>query len=258
MRVRFLRNVWRSAYPHRRYAPSSPEGRGEKTGTPPWPSSNGLRKFATGFVTMRVSSLEGKLASLLVASAIAAAVLAAAIAAWFSSAWLGALIAVALLLIPLLWIAHVTMQPVRRLLRALAGSAGSRAARATPASGAARIAVGYRDAAHADRAGADRHARSRGVRQSRLKASVQRGPQPAGARFRGIAAGLPANDAAGDRDRRGQPVRRRAGRRRGDFSSVAPRVPPAGTAASAVSGAADDARTFASGSFHLEARDPGD
>lgn len=74
---------------------------------------------------MRVSSLEGKLASLLVASAIAAAVLAAAIAAWFSSAWLGALIAVALLLIPLLWIAHVTMQPVRRLLRALAGSVAS-------------------------------------------------------------------------------------------------------------------------------------
>ncbi|MEO6968445.1 MAG: ATP-binding protein [Rhodanobacteraceae bacterium] len=74
---------------------------------------------------MRVSSLEGKLALLLVAAAIAAAVLAAVIAAWFSSVWFGALIAIVLLLIPLLWIAHVTMQPVRRLLRALAGSVAS-------------------------------------------------------------------------------------------------------------------------------------
>nr|MDQ2972668.1 ATP-binding protein [Pseudomonadota bacterium] len=74
---------------------------------------------------MRVSSLEGKLALLLIASAIAAAMLAAAIAAWFSGVWFGALIAIVLLLVPLLWIAHATMQPVRRLLRALAGSVAS-------------------------------------------------------------------------------------------------------------------------------------
>ncbi len=74
---------------------------------------------------MRISSLEGKLALLLVGSAAIGAAIAAAIAEWTHSAWLGGVIAVAVCLAPLAWAAHAAMQPVRRLLRALSGSVAS-------------------------------------------------------------------------------------------------------------------------------------
>lgn len=74
---------------------------------------------------MRFSSLEGKLALLLFAAAVVAALLAAAAAAWLGSAWLGAGVAIALCVLPVAWAAHASMQPVRRLLRALSGSVAS-------------------------------------------------------------------------------------------------------------------------------------
>ena len=74
---------------------------------------------------MRLSSLEGKLALLLVAAAVAAAFLSAALAIWTGSLWLAAIVAVLACLLPLLWAAHAAMQPVRRLLRALSGSVAS-------------------------------------------------------------------------------------------------------------------------------------
>jgi nitrogen fixation/metabolism regulation signal transduction histidine kinase len=74
---------------------------------------------------MRYSSLEGKLAQLLIGAAVLGAVLAAALTAWTGSAWLGAVVAIAIGLVPLAWMAHVAMQPVRRLLRALSGSVAS-------------------------------------------------------------------------------------------------------------------------------------
>jgi nitrogen fixation/metabolism regulation signal transduction histidine kinase len=74
---------------------------------------------------MRYSSLEGKLALLLIGAAVLGAVLAAALTAWTGSAWLGAVVAIAIGLVPLAWMAHVAMQPVRRLLRALSGSVAS-------------------------------------------------------------------------------------------------------------------------------------
>ncbi|HEX5487611.1 MAG TPA: ATP-binding protein [Rhodanobacteraceae bacterium] len=74
---------------------------------------------------MRISSLEGKLALLLIAAAIVAAALAAALGAWTDSAWLGGVAAIAVCLLPLAWAAHASMQPVRRLLRALSGSVAS-------------------------------------------------------------------------------------------------------------------------------------
>jgi nitrogen fixation/metabolism regulation signal transduction histidine kinase len=74
---------------------------------------------------MRASSLEGKLALLLIGSAMVAAVLAAALATWSGSWWLGAVVTIAFWLVPLVWAAHASMQPVRRLLRALSGSVAS-------------------------------------------------------------------------------------------------------------------------------------
>jgi nitrogen fixation/metabolism regulation signal transduction histidine kinase len=74
---------------------------------------------------MRVSSLEGKLALLLIAAAVIAAALAAALTEWTRSAWLGGAIAIAVCLAPVAWFAHSAMQPVRRLLRALSGSVAS-------------------------------------------------------------------------------------------------------------------------------------
>ncbi|MGH8125864.1 MAG: sensor histidine kinase [Rhodanobacteraceae bacterium] len=74
---------------------------------------------------MRFSSLEGKLALLLIAAAVAAAALAAALTAWTESAWLSGVITVAVCLAPLAWAAHASMQPIRRMLRALSGSVAS-------------------------------------------------------------------------------------------------------------------------------------
>ncbi len=74
---------------------------------------------------MRLSSLEGKLALLLFGSAVAAALLAAALTDWTGRPWQGAGIAVAACLAPLAWAAHASMQPIRRLLRALSGSVAS-------------------------------------------------------------------------------------------------------------------------------------
>jgi nitrogen fixation/metabolism regulation signal transduction histidine kinase len=74
---------------------------------------------------MRFSSLEGKLALLLIGAAAMAAALAAALTGWTHSAWLGGVIAVAACLAPLAWAAHASMQPIRRLLRALSGSVAS-------------------------------------------------------------------------------------------------------------------------------------
>ena len=74
---------------------------------------------------MRFSSLEGKLALLLAAAAMVAAALAAGLGAWFGSAWLAGVLAVALCLAPIAWVAHASMQPIRRLLRALSGSVAS-------------------------------------------------------------------------------------------------------------------------------------
>lgn len=71
---------------------------------------------------MRTTSLEGKLALLLIGAAVAAAIVAAVLTAWTGSAWLGAAAAVAIWLVPLAWAAHAAMQPIRRLLRALLGS----------------------------------------------------------------------------------------------------------------------------------------
>jgi nitrogen fixation/metabolism regulation signal transduction histidine kinase len=74
---------------------------------------------------MRYSSLEGKLALLLVGTAVLGAGLAATLTAWTGSAWLGAVVAIVVWLLPLAWISHAAMQPVRRLLRALSGSVAS-------------------------------------------------------------------------------------------------------------------------------------
>lgn len=74
---------------------------------------------------MRFSSLEGKLALLLIASAMAAALLAAALTAWADSMWLGVVVAILICLLPLAWAAHASMQPIRRLMRALSGSVAS-------------------------------------------------------------------------------------------------------------------------------------
>ena len=74
---------------------------------------------------MRFSSLEGKLALLLIGAAVVAAVIAAAVTDWTHSAWLGGVAAVAACLAPLAWAAHASMQPIRRLLRALSGSVAS-------------------------------------------------------------------------------------------------------------------------------------
>ncbi|MBS0381550.1 MAG: HAMP domain-containing protein [Proteobacteria bacterium] len=76
-------------------------------------------------MVMRISSLEGKLALLLIGAAVAGAVIAALLTAWTSSAWLGGVIAIAVCLVPLAWAAHAAMQPIRRLLRALSGSVAS-------------------------------------------------------------------------------------------------------------------------------------
>src|SRR6185312_6845301 len=74
---------------------------------------------------MRFSSLEGKLALLLIGASVAGAALAAALTGWTHSAWLGGVIAIAACLVPVAWLAHSAMQPVRRLLRALSGSVAS-------------------------------------------------------------------------------------------------------------------------------------
>jgi nitrogen fixation/metabolism regulation signal transduction histidine kinase len=74
---------------------------------------------------MRFSSLEGKLALLLIGAAGVGAALAAALTAGLHSAWLGGAIAAVACLVPLAWIAHASMQPIRRLLRALSGSVAS-------------------------------------------------------------------------------------------------------------------------------------
>ncbi|MGH8214824.1 MAG: sensor histidine kinase [Rhodanobacteraceae bacterium] len=74
---------------------------------------------------MRFSSLEGKLALLLIGAAMGGAAVAAALTAWTGSPWLGAVVAIAVWLVPFAWAAHAAMQPVRRLLRALSGSVAS-------------------------------------------------------------------------------------------------------------------------------------
>jgi nitrogen fixation/metabolism regulation signal transduction histidine kinase len=74
---------------------------------------------------MRFSSLEGKLALLLIGAAVGGAAVATALTAWTGSPWLGAAVAIAVWLVPLAWAAHAAMQPVRRLLRALSGSVAS-------------------------------------------------------------------------------------------------------------------------------------
>jgi nitrogen fixation/metabolism regulation signal transduction histidine kinase len=74
---------------------------------------------------MRFSSLEGKLALLLIGASVAGAALAAALTEWTRSGWLGGVIAIAACMVPVAWLAHSAMQPVRRLLRALSGSVAS-------------------------------------------------------------------------------------------------------------------------------------
>lgn len=74
---------------------------------------------------MRFSSLEGKLALLLLGAAVLAAVIASALTAWTGNPWLGGVLAVALCIVPVAWAAHTSMQPIRRLLRALSGSVAS-------------------------------------------------------------------------------------------------------------------------------------
>ena len=74
---------------------------------------------------MRFSSLEGKLALLLMGASVAGAALAAALTEWTRSGWLGGVIAIAACMVPVAWLAHSAMQPVRRLLRALSGSVAS-------------------------------------------------------------------------------------------------------------------------------------
>ncbi|HEU0276888.1 MAG TPA: ATP-binding protein [Rhodanobacteraceae bacterium] len=74
---------------------------------------------------MRLSSLEGKLALLLIATAAAVAALAAVLTQWLGSPWLGGVIVVAVCVLPLAWIAHAAIGPIRRLLRALSGSVAS-------------------------------------------------------------------------------------------------------------------------------------
>jgi nitrogen fixation/metabolism regulation signal transduction histidine kinase len=74
---------------------------------------------------MRVSSLEGKLALLLIAATVVAAVSAALLTTWTGSALLGAAVAAVAWLLPVAWAAHAAMQPIRRLLRALSGSVAS-------------------------------------------------------------------------------------------------------------------------------------
>jgi nitrogen fixation/metabolism regulation signal transduction histidine kinase len=70
-------------------------------------------------------SLEGKLAALLFTVVAAAAVVAGALGAHWNSAWLAALVAGAVLALPTVWIAHLAITPIRRLLRALSGSVAS-------------------------------------------------------------------------------------------------------------------------------------
>ena len=74
---------------------------------------------------MRFSSLEGKLALLLITATLVAAVSAALLTTWTGSALLGAAVAVAAWLLPVAWAVHASMQPIRRLLRALSGSVAS-------------------------------------------------------------------------------------------------------------------------------------
>ena len=74
---------------------------------------------------MRLSSLEGKLTLLLVGAAVVAAVLSAALTTWTGSLWLAVIVAVLICLLPLAWVAHASMQPIRRLMRALSGSVAS-------------------------------------------------------------------------------------------------------------------------------------
>ena len=74
---------------------------------------------------MRFSSLEGKLALLLITATLVAAVSAALLTTWTGSPLLGAAVAVAAWLLPVAWAAHASMQPIRRLLRALSGSVAS-------------------------------------------------------------------------------------------------------------------------------------
>ncbi|HEX7326725.1 MAG TPA: ATP-binding protein [Rhodanobacteraceae bacterium] len=74
---------------------------------------------------MRFTSLEGKLALLLVAAAVVAAVLSAALTDWTGSTWFGAAVAIGVCVVPLVWAAHASMEPIRRLLRALSGSVAS-------------------------------------------------------------------------------------------------------------------------------------
>ncbi|HEX7370859.1 MAG TPA: ATP-binding protein [Rhodanobacteraceae bacterium] len=74
---------------------------------------------------MRFSSLEGKLALLLLGAAVSAAIMASALTDWMGNPWLGGTLAVALCIVPVAWAAHASMQPIRRLLRALSGSVAS-------------------------------------------------------------------------------------------------------------------------------------
>ncbi len=78
-----------------------------------------------GMRAVRISSLEGKLALLLLLAAVCAVALAAVLTWWFGSPWLGGVVAMLALVVPLLWVAHACIAPVRRLLRALAGSVAS-------------------------------------------------------------------------------------------------------------------------------------
>jgi two-component system, NtrC family, nitrogen regulation sensor histidine kinase NtrY len=74
---------------------------------------------------LRVLSLEGKLAGLLLAAGLGAAFVGAALFHWLGNTLLAVGIAAAAGLLPSLWLARRVMRPVRRLLRALSGAVAS-------------------------------------------------------------------------------------------------------------------------------------
>lgn len=70
-------------------------------------------------------SLEGRLASLLLAGATLGCVIALAISRWIEPAWLVTLFTILACLAPALWLARRSVAPVRRLLRAMAAAVAS-------------------------------------------------------------------------------------------------------------------------------------
>lgn len=74
---------------------------------------------------MRAFTLEGKLAALLFAVATISAATAGVIAARWGTGWLAVMLAILILALPLVWLARLSIAPIRRLLRALSGSVAS-------------------------------------------------------------------------------------------------------------------------------------